>query len=182
MKSWSLERLEFLLKHVGEFVDDQAKEFRERARDFVPQSGLDQVQALVDGNPLDPEMPVRVLERLTPFFDAGLLVQNEFNDTTINWWVTHVIWRGSQFHLDVHDQVRANHLLNVMSPVRVQRAPAPKILQSLKMEFLAPPDSFGYLVQPTPTLAYILISRLPEPWAVDHVAQTQRLLNKCFVY
>lgn len=169
---WSLERLKFVLGHIEDFIDNDWEEVQRRARDFTPQTGLAAVTSLVDA-PV--EGPEQVLERLTPFFDSGLLLRD--------WRVTDIFWRGSVFHLDVKEQAPAGHLALASTPLQVQRAPAEKILSSLKMEFLNPaPDSQGYLLQPTPQVSFVVFSNLADPWALEHVSEAHRLINKAFVY
>lgn len=176
---WSLQRLKFLLAHVEDFVDTEWKEIRERAVNFAPQTGLDKIQDLVEPEPRV-RQPSHVLDRLTPFFDSGLMLAP---DPRGRWKVTDVFWRGSVFHLDADEQSPADHLVRDITPLQVQKAPAPKILKSLGMEFLAPsPESEGYLLRPAPQLSYVLFSNLADPWARDHVAQAHRLINKAFVY
>ncbi len=169
---WSLQRLKFLLGHIGDFIDNDWEEVQKRARDFAPQTGLSNVTSLVEP-PVDG--PEQILERLTPFFDSGLLLRD--------WRVTDVFWRGSVFRLEPGEQAPASHLTFSSTPLQVQRAPAEKILSSLKMEFLNPAaDAHGYLVQPTPQVGFVLFSNLADPWALEHVSEAHRLINKAFVY
>jgi hypothetical protein len=176
---WNLQRLRLLLDQVEDFVDSEWKEIRERALSFSPQTGLDQVEDLIEPAPRV-EQPAHVLDRLTPFFDSGLLLTE---DNSGRWKVTNVFWRGSVFHLEPDEQTYADHLVREITPLQVQRAPAGKILKSLDMEFLAPSaESEGYLLRPAPRLGFLLISNLADPFARDHVAQAHRLINKAFVY
>lgn len=169
---WSLERLKFVLGHIEDFIDNDWEEVQKRARDFVPQTGLAAVTSLVEPPVAGPE---QILERLTPFFDSGLLLKD--------WRVTDVFWRGSVFRLEPKEQTRAEHLAFSSTPMKVQRAPAEKILSSLRMEFLNPaPESSGYLLQPTPQVSFVLFSQLADPWALEHVSEAHRLVNKAFVY
>lgn len=180
---WSLERVQFLLAHIEDFIDDEAKELKERAKNFVAESGLEKIEKLVESDPNDSHLPLCVLERLTPFFEAGLLLQRGPADENAGWWVTDLFWRGSVFHLEIGDQVQANSLIPELSPLQVNRAPAQEILQRLKMNFLtADADADAFLLKPTPATAYVLISRLAPPWSQDHVAQASRLVNKSFIY
>ena len=176
---WNLQRLKFLLGHIEDFIDSDWKEIRERAQNFAPQMGLEAVRDLIEPAP-QVRQPLYVLDRLTPFFESGLMLKTEDD---WNWQVTDVFWRGSVFHLENDEQSDATHLIADVSPLNVKRAPAVKILESLKMEFLAPgADSSGYLLKPTPSLGYVLFSNLADPFARDHVSHAHRLLNKAFVY
>ncbi|MGE0527165.1 MAG: hypothetical protein AB7G93_20690 [Bdellovibrionales bacterium] len=180
---WSLDRVQFLLSHIEDFIDDDFKELRQRARAFVPATGLDKIERLVENGPADPELPVRVLDRLSAFFDAGLLVQRGSSEDSGNWWITDLFWRGHVFHLELSDQIRANGLIPEMTPLQVRRAPADKILSSVKMEpLMGASDGDGYLLKPTPTVSYVLLSRMPAPWAMDHMSAAHKLVNKCFLY
>lgn len=172
-----------LLSHIEDFIDDESAAIIERAKGFTAQGGLDKVEKLSDFHPQDPQLPVRVLERLTPFFDSGLLLQRGLSPETANWWITDVFWKGNTFHLDLKDQVRANHMVPEITPLQVHRASALKLLQHLKMDFLCPsPDADGFLLKPTPTCAFVLFSNKAAPWTIDHITHAHRLLNKCFIY
>ena len=176
---WNLQRLKFLLGHIEDFIDSDWKEIRERAQNYMPQTGLEAVKYLIEPT-VEVRQPLFVLDRLTPFFESGLMLKTEDD---LNWQVTDVFWRGSVFHLDADEQADATHLIADVSPLKVKRAPAVKILESLNMEFLAPgAESSGYLVRPTPSLGYVLFSNLADPFARDHITHAHRLLNKAFVY
>jgi hypothetical protein len=183
LRRWSLERVQFLLAHVEDFIDDDEKDLKERARNFVSESGLDKIEKLVEADPSDPHLPGRVLEKLSHFFEAGLLLQRGPAQENANWWATDLFWRGNLFHLELQDQVQANRLVPEMPPLQVSKAPAEKTLKLLNLQFLAPAgEADAYLIKPTPTLAFVLISNLAAPWSVDHVANAHRLVNKCFIY
>jgi len=180
---WSLERVQFLLSHIEDFIDDDSKEMRERAKNFVAQTGLDQVQDLSGCDPQDPHLPTRMLDRLSPFFDSGLLLQRGLSQENGNWWVTDLFWRGNTFHLELKDQVRATPIVPEITPLQVHRAQANKVLESLNLTFLCQsPEADAFLVKPTPGNAFVLISNFAAPWTGDHMAHAHRLINKCFIY
>lgn len=180
---WSLDKLKFLLAHIEDFIDDDQKELKERVRGFSVDGGLDKIEKLVDFDPNDSHLPIRVAERLSAFFDSGLLLQRGPAEENAGWWVTDLFWCGNLFHLDLKDQVQANRLVPEVPPLQVNRTSASKMLEILDLKFLAPgPDADAYLIKPTPTVAYVLISNLGAPWSVDHVAHAHRLVNKCFIY
>lgn len=179
---WSLRRIQFLLAHVEDFIDDEGKELRERAQNFSPEIGLDKIEKLVEYDSNDARLAMRVLERLCPFFDSGVLMQRGPSSEQAGWWVTDIFWRGSVFHLDLQDQVQANGLMPELSPLQVNRASAAKVLGSLGMRFLSPNEEAGaYLLKPTPSVAYVLVSNLAPPWLQDHVNHASRLVNKSFI-
>jgi hypothetical protein len=184
LSRWSLERVKFLLAHIEGFIEnDDDKNLIQRAREFTPATDLTTVQSLVEANPSDPRLPTLVLEALAPFFESGLLLQRSPAADSSHWWATDLFWRGNTFHLELADQVRANHLVPEMTPLQVHRSPAAKMLDALKLQFLAQKnDADAYLLRPTPTVAYVLMSNLGAPWSPDHLTQAQRLINKCFIY
>jgi hypothetical protein len=183
LSRWSLDRLQFLLSHVEGFIEDGDKEVRERARQFTPASDIADIKSLVEGDPLDSHLPGQVLEAISPFFDAGLLVQRSPVAGTEHWWCTDLFWRGNTFHLELADQTRADRLVPEMTPLQVHKAPAAKTLNTLKLGFLAAGlDADAYLLRPTPTVAFVLIASLGAPWSLDHITHAQRLINKCFIY
>jgi|GEM_PF-1319542 len=180
---WSLERVQFVLSHIEDFIDDESQEMRERAKNFVAQTGLEKVQALAGCDPQEPHLPTQLLERLSPFFDSGVLLQRGVSSESDNWWVTDLFFRGNAFHLELKDQVKATEIVPKITPLQVHRAPAGKVLAALKLDFLSPsPDANAFLVRPTPSIAFLLVSNFPAPWTEDHVAQAHRLINKCFIY
>ncbi|MGZ3722277.1 MAG: hypothetical protein ACXVA9_05070 [Bdellovibrionales bacterium] len=180
---WSLDRLQFMLAHIEGFIDDENAEIKERAREFVPADGLDKIEKLLESDPSDVQLPHRVLERLSAFYDAGLLLQRGPAQENAGWWVTDLFWRGNIFHLEIKDQVQANRLVPEVPPLQVNRMPAQKMLETLNLKFLSSShEADAFLLKPTPTLAYVLISNLGAPWSGDHIAHTQRLVNKCFIY
>lgn len=183
LSQWSLEQVEFLLSHVEKFVEDDVQTLREKVKNFVPQTGLENIQRLVEVPPGDARMPRLVLESLAPFFDAGLLLQRGPSDESSNWWVTDFIWRGQAFNLDLKDQVRALQLVPEITPLQIHHASAKKVLEQLNMQFLPlPNETEAYLLRPTPTLAYILFSNLAAPWALDHLASAHKLINNCYIW
>ncbi len=180
---WSLERVRFLLSHIEGFIEDEEKELRARASAFVAESGIEKIERLFDSDPNDPGLPGHVLKSMSAFFESGLLIQRGPGQDTGNWWATDLFWRGNIFHLDLKDQVLTERLIPEMTPLQVHKAPAHKMLESLKLQFLVPnQESMAYLLRPTPTIAYILTANLGAPWSVDHLSHAQRLINKCFIY
>ena len=181
-KKWSLERVQFLLSHVEDFIDNESEEWRERAKSFTPELGLGKVETLSTLAPSDPHVPMHVLERLSPFFDAGMLIQRGPAEDS-SWWITDLMWRGSSFHLDGNDQVKASGLIPEITPLQVHRASAGKMLERVNLSFLERKgDADAFMLKPTPSVAFVLISGFAAPWAEDHLAQAQRLINKAFIY
>lgn len=179
---WSMERVKFLLEHLEDFIEDENQELRERARNFTPQGGLEGIESLTGVEPQDPRLPVALLEGLSPFFDAGLLLQRGRGDEG-NWWVTDLCWRGNVFHLELQDQARATSLVPEITPMQVHRAPAAKVLPALNMGFLSPAaDAESFLIKPTPVVGYLLITNFGKPWLADHLTHAHRLVNKSFLY
>ncbi len=180
---WSLDRVQFLLTHIGDFIDDESQELMQRARQFVAESGLDKLERLVECNPSDPELPVRVIESLSVFFSAGCVIQRGYLLEDSNWWVTNIFWRGHVFHLDLNDQVRANSLIPEVTPMQINKANAQSILKPIKMDFLASSsDTEAFFLKPTPGVAFLLLSDMPAPWAIDQITHAHRLVNKAFIF
>lgn len=180
---WSLERLKFVLAHIESFVEDDSSAIRDRARAFTAQTGLETVERLIDADPGDPDLPVLVLHALAPFFDSGLLVRRGPGENS-NWWITDLFWRGSSFHVELNDQIRANSIVPEMTPLQVHKAAANKVLTIAGLSCLIQDDHDvqSYLLRPAPAVAFVLISSLPAPWAVDHVRHAHRLINKAFLF
>lgn len=184
---WSLDRVQFLLSHIEGFIeDDEDRDLRERAKAFNASDfkGIESlVEIPVDASPTDPRVPQQVLEALSPFFEAGVLLQKSPSAEASHWWGTDLFWRGNTFHLEINDQVRADHLVPEMTPLQVNKAPAHKTLSALKLQFLAQrPDGDAFILRPTPSVAFVLITNLGKPWNEDHLLRAQQLINKCFLY
>lgn len=178
LAGWSLKKIQFLLSHVENFVEDGNHEIRERLAGFEVQTGLDKFEALVEPAPSDKQLPLRVFEKLAPFYEAGLLIQSNSESA---WALTDFFWRGQIFQLEQATQMDASKVIREISPLQVQRAHARLLFDALGLGFLrVPPGSSGFLFKPSVQTAYILISDLPEIWSADHVQSTQRLLNKSF--
>lgn len=178
---WSLDRVQFLLSHIENFIDDESEELRQKAKQFVAQTGLDQIERLIETDPNDPELPRHLLERLATFFDAGVLIQRGLSPENGNWWITDIFSRGNIFHLELNDQIRANNLIPDLTPLQVNKAQAKTVLKSMALDFLATSDeTMAYMLKPTPGVALVLLSNLPAPWAVSHIEQAHKLVNKAF--
>jgi hypothetical protein len=180
---WSLERVQFMLSHIEGFIEDENKELRERARNFAISTDLDTIEALVDVDPSDPRLPTLLLTSLCPFFESGFLLQRGLNQEVSHWWITDLFCRGNAFHLELQDQVMASRLVPEMTPLQVHRTPAQPLLERLNLMFLLPgTHAEAFILRPTPTLAYLLVTNLAAPWSAGHLQHTQRLVNKCFLY
>lgn len=198
LRRWSLESVQFLLSHIENFVEDAGSnaktqdlnEAKIRARDFSISTGLDKIERLIEVDPLAEEssvesetLPLLALNRLSAFFDSGLLLRRGLSEDVENWWVTDLFWRGNIFHLELKDQVRANPLVPEITPLQVHRADAKLALKQIQLDFMLTPDEANaYILRPTPAIAFVLISHLAPPFAVDHIAHAHRLVNKCFLY
>jgi hypothetical protein len=163
-----------IMDHIENFIDDETAALEERAKNFVAQTGLDQVESLVT-DPNAKDLAPRVLERLSPFFEGGLLIQSGM--------VTDLFWRGNVFRLGPKDRIHAENLLPEITATQVHKASARKVLSALGLDFMIPAgEGEGYLMKPTPTVGYVLFSGIAAPWASDHVAHAHRLINKCFIF
>lgn len=180
---WSLDRIQFLLQHIEDFIEDESQSIRERAKNFEPQTDLTPLESLVQLAPEQTDRPVEAFENLAPFYEMGLLVQKAPSFESTNWWVTDVFWRGSVFRLKMEDQVAAQAVIPAISPLQVQKTSAHKVLGELKMDFFWPfPDASAFLFKPSQSTAYILITSLAEPWSRGHVEKTHQLINRSFLY
>ena len=183
IKCWSLDGVKYLLGHLEDFIDNDVRVIQNRARTFTPTTGLEDVLKLVDGEPGDVRMPGRVFEGLSQHYDCGLMLQRDRATDAEDWLVTDIFWRGSLFHLEAKDLIPASKIIPKITPLQVHRAQASKILNAIHLQFLAGDnDAAAYLLKPMPALAYVLISDLAHVWSADHLAETHRLVNKCFIY
>ena len=173
--------MNFLLAHIQDFINDEAAALKQQTENFVVEGGLDKIEKLIEADPGDPNLPARVFERISAFFDSGLMMQK--TNARAGWHVTDVFWRGKVFHLDSEEQVTVERLIPQVAPLQVHRANALKTLGQVNLQFLAPSsESDAYLFRPTPSVAYVLISNLAAPWSADHIENAHRLVNKCFIF
>lgn len=174
---WGLERLHFFLDHIEDFIDDRSK--NSSTVTFEPQRGIENLESLYTGDPEDPNIASTILERLTPFFEMGLLLELHSD----KWVTTELFWRGQIFRFQPNELIEASAIVNELAPTKVGRKPAYQMLEALKLEFVTvPPSAQAYFFKPIPDTAYVLISDLPEPWSSEHVSATHRLLNKSFIF
>lgn len=180
---WSLDRVRFLLGHIEGFIDDDTKALRQRAGEFSSQTGLDKIESLLISDPGHADLPIQVMDRLAPFFEAGMLIKRGPSSERENWWVTDLNWRGMTFHLELQDQIETKGLIPELTPLQVHKASASKILSLVNLPYLVKnPDADGYLLRPTPSVAYVFFTNLADHWAQTHLLEAQRLINKCFIY
>ena len=179
LKNWTFDRVRRFFAHVEDLVDEDLRTLRERARTFEPAAGLDRVAHFEAGNPSAPELPERVLGRLAPFFESGLLLER----VNQAWRVRDLFWKGNTFHLEQSDRPLADALVRQSVPLQVDRAPADKVLGEVGMSFLAPArSSMAYLIKPSPEFAYVLVSDFGEAFARDHVGHAHRLITGSFLF
>jgi hypothetical protein len=182
LSKWSLDKVQFLLSHIEDLVEDDSAELKKRIAEFEVQSGLEDIEAFGESDPSDPQVAIRVFEKLAPFYEAGLMVQRLGTDAT-QWWLTDFFWKGQVFRLELNDQISANRVVSQTSPLQVRKSDASKLLEELGLGFMRVPTSANaFLFRPTSQVAYILMSDLPGLWSADHVESTQRLLNKSFIF
>ena len=176
---WSLKKVEFLLSHIEDFVEDDSASatLRKALAGFEVQSGLDRLALLHTPTPSDPELPVRVFEKIAPFYEAGLLLR-EVGD----WFITDFFWRGQLFSLENEDRLPASKVMREISPLEVTAAAAPRVLEELGCGFLkVPPDSLAAFCSGRPiTWRTFLFQTSPDLWSADHVASTLTLINRSF--
>lgn len=182
---WSIDRVKFMLSHLEDFVTESkslSKEMVTSMIGFSGQTGLKGVTSFSCSLVDRAHLPTEVLQHLIPFFESGMLLQRASANDESQWWVTDLFYRGQAFKLELRDQLRADHLLTEISPLQIVRAPPKKILSTIGLDFLNPPTAaMGFLIRPTPTTAYVLISTLADLWLEEHMIETQRLINNAFL-
>lgn len=183
IKKWSFLQVKSLLEHVDDLIESESGQLREAAKEFQALGDLSSIENLVDGDPNNPRLPQILFQRLSAYFDVGLLLQRAPGAESSNWWVTDCMWKGIVFHLDLKEQISAVKIVPEISPLQVQKAEALKVMEALDLGFfLNGMDGEAYIIKPTPHLSYLLISQLPQPWSHDHLTAAQKLINKCFIY
>lgn len=183
LRKWSLEKVRFILEHVEDFIESESTQLREAAQSFEAQTDLNTVESLFDGDPNNPRLPQILFQRLSAYFDVGLLLQRSPGPENSNWFATDCMWKGIVFHLELKDQIQATQIVPELTPLQVQKADAKKVMDSLRLGFfIKDVKGDAYLIKPTPHVAYLLISQLPNPWSMQHLEKARILINKCFIY
>jgi hypothetical protein len=151
----------------------------ERMRAFAARTDLNEVDAITDRAFADPiELPGLVLQRLAPYFDGALLLQQAGPEM---WHLSAFVTRGEFFKLEPEERLNASHLVQPLGPDQVLKANAGAMLAELPLPFaLSGHTAQAYLCMPQPGIAYILISDIPPLWSEDHVRSALRLLNQAF--
>jgi hypothetical protein len=175
-----VEKLEHLESSVDDMLNSDAHHQQlERMRTFAPRTDLTTVDALIDALPDPAPLPSLVLQRLAPFFDGALLL--EFNPRLDLWQLAAFVTRGEYFHLEEKEQLEASHLIQPLGPDQVLKANAEAMLAEIPLPFaLSSSSAQAFLILPTPTAAYILISDVPPLWSEDHMRSALRLINQAF--
>lgn len=170
------------MSHIEDFVDENGSHQVSRtAKEFQPSSDIEKLGQLLVSEPENREAPLKVLERLIPYYEFGFLAQKSISAENSNWWITDFFWRGNLFRLKLEDQVEVQSLIPSITPLEVRKGQAPLFLKSLDLDFIeCPEESEIFALRPTSHTAYFLATDLPKPWIETHLEETRRLVNKAF--
>ncbi len=182
LKKWSLEKVKFLMSHIEDFVDENGSHQVSRtAKEFQARTDLDQLAKTIVSEPENREAPLKVLERLIPFYEFGFLAQKSVSSEDPDWWVTDLFWKGSLFRLSLEDQLEVQKFVPTISPLEVKRGKATLFLKGLDLDFIeCPDDAEVFVLRPTSNTAYFLATNLPKPWIQSHLEETRKVVNKAF--
>lgn len=176
-----VERFEHLEESMAELLDNDDLATRlEHMRSFAPSSDFENVVALMDPSASRPEdLPFLVLQRLSPYFEGGLLAQR--SDPTADWMLTALISRGQHFALSPSERPTLSQLIQPLQPQQVLMAPATALVGEIPVRLPSwSTTAKAFLLMPTPVTSYILISDIPPLWREDHVRRTLNLVNRAF--
>ena len=182
LKKWSLDKVKFLMNHIEDFVDENGSHQVSRtAREFQASSDVQKLSELILSEPETREAPLKVLERLMPYYEFGFLAQKSISIENENWWITDFFWKGNLFRLTVEDQLEARKFIPMITPLEVRKGKAPSFLKGLNLDFIeCPEDSEVFVLRPTSSAAYFLATNLPQPWVESHLEETRKMVNKAF--
>jgi len=182
LKKWSLDKIKFLMDHIEDFVDENGShQISRTAQSFEVRSDIHAVSDLSLSEPDNLEAPLKVLERLVPYYEFGFLAQKSYSEDEEKWWITNFFWKGNLFHLKVEDQLEAQSFVPLITPLEIRKGKAPLFLKGLDLDFIeCPKDSDVYVLRPTSSTTYFLATNLPEPWVESHLEGTRKLVNKAF--
>lgn len=182
LKKWSLDKIKFLMSHIEDFVDENGSHQVSRtAREFQASSEISQVGTLMMSEPENREAPLKVLERLLPYYEFGFLAQKSINIENPRWWITDFFWKGNLFRLTLEDQIEVRKFIPSMTPLQVKKGKASLFLHGLNLDFIECQDETEvFVIRPTSQTAFLLASDLPAPWKEEHLEETKRLVNKAF--
>ncbi len=80
---WSLKKVQFLLSHIEDFVEDDSAEILKRVAAFEVQCGLDKLEALIEPG-WDPLFPSRVFEKPRRFTKPVAAATNARDDRSLD--------------------------------------------------------------------------------------------------
>lgn len=169
-------KMELFNRRVSEMLDETDKKLQMMS-DFEPSGRIADVDFLL--NPaIIPEArrgPL-VVERMAPFFQAVLWLHR--TDPQGNWIMNRFAWKGQFFELESSECQLPAQALPELSPLKVQKTSASQLLKSLNLEFIFLGElAQAFLLRPTPSDAFVLVSETPGPWAADLLEHSLRLIN-----
>lgn len=182
LSKWSLEKVKFLMSHIEDFVDENGSHQVSRtAQEFQASTDIAQIGPLLVSEPENLEAPLKVLERLIPYYEFGFLGQKSVSEENNNWWITDFFWKGNLFRLRLEDQLEVQDFVPAITPLEVKKGKAPLFLKGLDLDFIdCPKDSEVFVLRPTANTAYFLATNLPAPWIETHLEETRHVINKAF--
>lgn len=182
LKKWSLDKVKFLMNHIEDFVDENGSHQVSRtAKEFQVSTEIENLGELLVSEEETREAPLKVLERLVPYYEFGFLAQRSMSYENDSWWITDFFWKGNLFRLTLEDQVEAKDFVPAMNPLGIQKGKAPLFLKGLNLDFIeCPKEAEVFVLRPTANTAYFLATNLPKPWIEDHLEETKKLVNKAF--
>ncbi len=130
-----------------------AKEFREALR-HLPEDPLDR--------------SIIMFSRLSPFFDFGVMLAHDQD----SWVSVCAFEKGEYFIPPSHSALN----LPELSRHQIFRGRAKSLNKTLS--FLNVPEDYTpLLLQPRPTLSFLLFSRLADHWLKEHVSEISKCLE-----
>lgn len=120
------------------------------------------------------ERAAQIFCRLALLFEAGVFLEHSES----GWHPRAVFHQGRPRPVSEDDPVIA---LPRISPLQALKTPSGPILASLGLTALDPRDALSaYLVQPTPEIAFLILSGLPDLWLKDHMNRVVSALADAF--
>ena len=135
LKKWSLDKVKFLMSHIEDFVDENGSHQVSRtAKEFQASSDIENLGKLLISEAENREAPLKVLDRLIPFYEFGFLAQKSISIENTNWWITDFFWKGNLFRLTLEDQVEVQKFVPAITPLEVRKGKAPLFLKGLDLK------------------------------------------------
>lgn len=172
-------QLAVLNRHVSDLLNETDKTLNSM-RNFEPADDLASINSILEPQSVkEAERGAWIVERLAPYLDIIMWMHHTgVNDS---WLMTRFAWRGQIFEM-VHAECEIEgSAVPSVSPLKILKTQGFKILNALHLNFVNIDfDTPAFLLKPTPSDAFIVMSRTPATWLEEKITHIQKLINQSY--